>query len=200
MVREVAASGASWGFSAVTFVDAAGADVDLLRDARAYALACAIAGIPFARSIGFALLAANVVVSSGNLFCSRALWQAVGGFRELRYNHDWDFALRALWRDEPVFVRDALYRYRLHPGNTIDESVSGPREESHGVLRDYVARASATEPPPNAFAPSIHAWGAEFAVATLQGGLAEAMDVPTLRRLIALAEAREGQGAAVEAG
>ncbi len=191
MVREVAATGASWGFSAITFVDAAGAEIDVLHDARAYPLCCAISAIPSGRSTGFALLAANVVVSTGNLFCSRALWESLGGFRDLRYNHDWDFALRALWRDEPVFVRDALYRYRLHAANTIDESATKPREEAHGVMADYLALASAAAPPPNAFAPSIHAWGADFAVAALQGGLAETMDAPMLRRLVELAERRE---------
>ena len=75
MVDQVAATGASWGFSAIAFIDAAGGDVDLLHDPRAYPLACSISAVPAARSTGFALLAANVVVSSGNLFCSRALWR-----------------------------------------------------------------------------------------------------------------------------
>jgi glycosyltransferase involved in cell wall biosynthesis len=197
MVAEVAATGASWGFSAVRFIDAAGADVDLLHDARAYPLACAISAIPSGRSVGFALVAANVLVSSGNVFCSRELWRALGGYRDLRYNHDWDFALRALWRDEPVFVREPLYRYRLHAANTIEESATRPREEAHRVMSDYLALASGSEPPPNAWAPSIHAWGADFAVAALQGGLAETMDAHVLRRLIALVEERDRRESAV---
>ena len=195
MVEQVAASGASWGFSAVEFIDADGNDVDLLHDARAYPLICALSGIPYERSIGFALLSMNVVVSSGNLFFSRTLWQSLGGFSDLRYNHDWDFALRALWRDEPAFVGDALYRYRLHAANTIDESATRPRDEAHRVMTGYLAHATGIDPPPNPFAPSIHAWGADFAVCALSGGLAETMDATALRHLVDLVEARERQPA-----
>jgi glycosyltransferase involved in cell wall biosynthesis len=198
MVREVAATGASWGFSAVPFIDDGSGEIDVLHDARAYPLVCAISAVPSGRSTGFALLAANVVVSTGNLFFSKALWRSLGGFRDLRYNHDWDLALRALWHDEPVFVRDALYRYRLHAANTIDESATKPRAEAHGVMIDYLALAMGREAPPNAYAPSIHAWGADFAVAVLQGGLAETMEAPLLRQLVALVEEREKEGSTVE--
>jgi glycosyltransferase involved in cell wall biosynthesis len=198
MVREVAAAGATWGFSAVEFIDAAGAEVDTLRNPKAYTLAGSISAIPFGRSIGFAILALNVLVSTGNLFCSRALWEALGGFRNLRYNHDWDFALRALWQDEPIFVRRPLYRYRLHSGNTIDESVTNAREEAKPVLSDYLALATGNESPPNAYAPSLHNWGADFGVAVLQGGLAEVLDVRGLHRLVELVEARESRGSTLE--
>jgi glycosyltransferase involved in cell wall biosynthesis len=186
MVRAIAGTGSAWGFSAVDFVDASGAAIDTLRDARAYALTCAIAGIPFACSTGFALLAANVAVSTGNLFFSRSLWESLGGFRELRYNHDWEFALRALWREEPVFVRDCLYRYRLHGGNTIAESATKPREEADLFIREYLARAAGNDVPPNPFAPSVRAWGAEFAVAVFEGGLAGTLELPRLRQLVQL--------------
>jgi hypothetical protein len=191
MVDEVAATGATWGFSSAAFVDDAGAAVDVLRHARAYALTCAISAIPFARSTGFALLAFNVAVSSGNLFGARSLWRELGGFRELRYNHDWDFALRALWHDEPVFVGAPLYRYRLHASNTIDESASGARDEARSVVAEYLGRAVSDAPPPNPFAPSVHGWGADFAAAVLQGGLGDVADRPLLERLIAAAESIE---------
>ncbi len=187
MVGAIAGAGVGWGFSAVDFVDAAGAAIDTLHDARAYTLSCAIAAIPFARSTGFALLAGNVAVSTGNLFFSRSLWESLGGFRDLRYNHDWDFALRALWREEPIFVRDHLYRYRLHGGNTITESATKPREEANVFMSDYLARAAGSDAPPNPFAPSVRAWGADFAVAVLEGGLAGTLEVPTLRQLVQLA-------------
>jgi tetratricopeptide (TPR) repeat protein len=193
MVRAVAGAGGTWGFSAVDFVDAAGRAIDTLRDARAYTLSCAIAAIPFARSTGFALLSANVAVSTGNLFFSRVLCESLGGFRDLRYNHDWDFALRALWREEPVFVRDYLYRYRLHGSNTITESATKPREEADMFMSDYLAQAAGSDMPPNPFAPSVRAWGADFAVAVLEGGLAGTLGVPTLRRLVQLANEVEAQ-------
>jgi glycosyltransferase involved in cell wall biosynthesis len=193
MVRAIAGAGRVWGFSAVDFVDAAGAAIDTLRDSRAYALSCAIAAIPFARSTGFALLAGNVAVSTGNLFVARSLWESLGGFCDLRYNHDWDFALRALWREEPVFVRDHLYRYRLHRGNTITESATKPREEADVFMSDYLALASGNDVPHNPFAPSVRAWGADFAVAVLEGGLAGTLEVPMLRQLVQLATDVEAQ-------
>lgn len=198
MVREVAGAGRAWGFSAVDFIDAAGAAVDALRDATAYRLSCVVASIPYARSTGFALLAKNAAVSSGNLFFSRPLWQALGGFRDLRYIHDWDFSLRALWHEEPVFVRDFLYRYRLHGGNTFSESSTRPQAEARAFLADYVARAAGNEAPPNAFAPSIQAWGAEFVLAVLDG-LAGVVEVPLLRRLLQLADELEARASATAA-
>jgi hypothetical protein len=132
-------------------------------------------------------------VSTGNLFFSRSLWESLGGFRDLRYNHDWDFALRALWREEPVFVRDYLYRYRLHGGNTIAESATKPREEAEALMNEHLALAAGNNVPPNPFAPSVRAWGAEFAVAVLQGGLAGTLEVPMLRRLVQLATEVEAQ-------
>ena len=195
IVDEVAATGATWGFSSAAFIDDAGAPIDVLRDARAYALTCAIEATPFARSTGFALLSFNVAVSTGNLFCARSLWQSLGGFRELRYNHDWEFALRALWQDEPVFVDAPLYRYRLHASNTIAESVGGARDEARRMVADYLARAVGHEPPPNRFAPSVHGWGADFAAAVLQGGLGDAADRPLFERLIDAAEAMEAANA-----
>ena len=50
-------------------------------------------------SNSFALVQNNVAVSTGNLFVEREFFRALGGFRDLRYNHDWDFCLRAAaWR------------------------------------------------------------------------------------------------------
>ncbi len=187
MVREVAGKGHAWGFSAVDMIDAAGAPVDLLHDGRAYALACAIAAVPSARTTGFAVLASNVAVSTGNLFFSRELWASLGGFRDLRYNPDWDFALRALWRDEPVFVRDGLYRYRLHGANTTTESATKRREEADAFMSDYLALAAGSDAPPNPFAPCVRAWGADFAATVLKGGLVRTITVPTLRQLVQLA-------------
>ena len=193
MVRAIAGAGREWGFAAVDFIDAAGAAIDTLHNARAYTLSCAIAAIPFARSVGFALLAGNVAVSTGNLFFSRSLWESLGGFRDLRYNHDWDFALRALWREEPVFVRNYLYRYRLHDGNTITESAMKPREEADVFMSDYLALAAGNDAPPNRFAPSVRGWGADFAVAVLDGGLVGNLEAPMLRQLVQLATEVEVQ-------
>ncbi len=69
-----------------------------------------------------ALLERNFTVSTSNFFMRRSLYEALGPIRPLRYNMDWDYALRAYlhgperfaWRDELV-----LLDYRLHGSNTI---------------------------------------------------------------------------------
>ncbi|MCC2596135.1 glycosyltransferase [Pusillimonas sp. MFBS29] len=69
-----------------------------------------------------ALLERNFTVSTSNFFMRRSLYEALGPIRPLRYNMDWDYALRAYlqaperfaWRDDLV-----LLDYRLHGSNTI---------------------------------------------------------------------------------
>jgi glycosyltransferase involved in cell wall biosynthesis len=69
-----------------------------------------------------ALLERNFTVSTSNFFFRRTLFQEIGGIRPLRYNMDWDWAIRAYlraperfaWRDDLV-----LLEYRIHGANTI---------------------------------------------------------------------------------
>jgi len=75
-------------------------------------------------TIGFALLVHNFSVTSGNFVFTRALYDALGGFGDQRFAHDWDFLIRATALTEPVFVREALMLYRVHATNTT-ESVRG---------------------------------------------------------------------------
>jgi glycosyltransferase involved in cell wall biosynthesis len=114
MVDEVAGVGAGWGYSAVSLVDGDGAPVDVMKHRRAFDLMLAQSAIGFRLSVGFSLVPGNTAVSTGNLFVARAFLDRIGGFREFRWNHDWDFALRATWLEEPVFVDAPLYAYRLH--------------------------------------------------------------------------------------
>jgi len=63
----------------------------------------------------------NPAMTSSNFFLSRSLYQRVGPFRNLRYVHDWDWALRAAALAQPVFIDKPLLSYRVHPGNTLSE-------------------------------------------------------------------------------
>ncbi|WP_068300255.1 glycosyltransferase family A protein [Pararhodobacter sp. CCB-MM2] len=69
-------------------------------------------------SIGFALMRLNVAISKGNLLFSRQLYDRIGRFSPMKYCHDWDFLLQALWWTEPVVVPQEHYRYRLHGTNS----------------------------------------------------------------------------------
>ncbi len=184
MVAEVAGTGEAWGFSGVTFVDAADAAIDPFLHPRVYGLTCGLAAAPFRETIGFALLAENLAISTGNLFFSRALFTRLRGFRDFRYNHDWDFALRALAVAEPVFVRDALYSYRFHDANTINESNAQARAEALRACRDYVTWATGDAVPESPFAPAIANWGRYFLNALLAAGMTGVLDTATLRALV----------------
>lgn len=188
MVDEVACAGAGWGYSSVSIVDEHDAPVDPMTTRRAYDILVALSGVPFRPTVGFSLLPFNTTVSTGNLFVSRALFDRTGGFRDYRWNHDWDFALRAAWLDEPVFVDEPLYAYRLHGANTIAEAAERARAEMAGVTNDYLALAlDEEERPPNPFAPAVSTWGPAFLNALLSGGIGGILD-PALLRRVAMAK------------
>ena len=68
-----------------------------------------------------ALLTEHYLATTSNFVFRRADWAAVGGFRPLRYAHDWDFALRLAALAPPLLVEQPLLRYRVHERNTIRE-------------------------------------------------------------------------------
>src|SRR5437867_3085044 len=183
MVAEIADTGENWGFSSVTFVDAAGELIDPLKNRRVYDLTCAIAALPTRRTTGFALLSMNVSISSGNLFMSRQLFREIEGFRKHRYNHDWDFCLRALQAAEPVFVREPLYFYRLHGSNTIDESIEQASVEMREICSDYLRWVGTGAKASGPFAPCIANWGSIFMHEVLESTLPLVVDIAILREL-----------------
>ena len=183
MVEAVHASGASWGFSGIAVVDADDRPVARTPGSRADVILGTIDRVPADGDTSLALLADNVAVSSGNIFVERELALAIGGFRDLRYNHDWDFCLRALARAQPVFVREPLYVYRLHGANTITQSEARAREEAHGVVRDYLAQATGATPLANPHAPSLATGGRAFLATVFARGMGALLDVELLRHV-----------------
>lgn len=88
-------------------------------------------------SIGFVLLEKNAAITSGNLFFSRSLYRQVGPFSALKYTHDWDFLLRCLAVEEPAFVPDPLYFYRIYEGNTFHKLKKEKIIEPQIIYRRY---------------------------------------------------------------
>ncbi len=79
----------------------------------------------------------NLAVSTSNFFFSVELVHKIGNFRQFRYAHDYDFALRALAEcgDQFRFIPDnSLLCYRVHGGNTINESASAAYREFMEIL------------------------------------------------------------------
>lgn len=145
MVDDIARSGARWGFSLVSSVtseaggarDAAGGECSIQRKQRSHL---------GTQPASFTLIEYNVAISSGNLFVEREFFASVGGFHDYRYNHDWEFCLRAGALEEPVVVGRQLYFYRVHGQNTISESPARALDEANRLLADFLAGALAGRP------------------------------------------------------
>jgi hypothetical protein len=152
--------GAELAMSGVAFMDEEGRPLDLGHP-DASRMRIHQAAVDRHASVGFAALAGNVALTTGNLLFTRALFEAVGGFAPLRYCHDWDFLLRAVRRSEPVFVREPLYHYRLHGQNSFRALSHLAEHETGTVLGAYfdaVARGDVQNP----LAPSPERWPGVF--------------------------------------
>ena len=142
LVDAIARRGQAWGFSLVTHAlpgepARTAAAPDILQKQRNFL---------GTQPASFTLVEFNVAVSSGNLFVEREFFRSLGGFRDYRYNHDWDFCLRAAALAEPVVVEQPLYHYRRHAANTIAESKLRATQDADSVFADFVAAALRGEP------------------------------------------------------
>jgi len=153
-------AGATLAFSGVRMIDCNGRDITG-EEFFASRLSHSQRSIRSLPSIGFALLRANVAISTGNLFFRRTLFDRVGGFRPLLYCHDWDFLLRSLLICEPVFVDQPLYEYRIHQTNSYHGLSRVAVAETEAVLTAYfslVQRSSFENP----LAPAPANWPGLF--------------------------------------
>ena len=64
------------------------------------------------------LLNQNYLATTTNMAFKKSLFLETGGFRDFRYAHDWDFALRAAFLGNPIWSGAPLAVYRLHGTNT----------------------------------------------------------------------------------
>lgn len=92
------------------------------------------------RYTALAAVGENVGISTGNLLFSRQIYDGVGGFKNYKYVHDYDFFLRACLYDEPAFTDRTAYLYRLHGENTfLSLHEEGVRENRVVWLETYRA-------------------------------------------------------------
>lgn len=149
-----------FAFSRVDFIDEDGGPMGLadLFVQRLRIRQTAIGRFP---SVGFACLASNVAISTGNLLFERGLYDEIGPFSNLRYCHDWEFLLRALLVTEPLYVEDAAYNYRVHGTNSFRSLTSLAASESAAVYHSYFDRLL-LERFTNRRAPSPQAWPGVF--------------------------------------
>jgi glycosyltransferase involved in cell wall biosynthesis len=183
MVEHVACRDADWGFGGVSFIDETGETIDPATHRRAFDLLMRFAEVSRFETIGVALLDCNLSVSTGNLFVRRSLVEMLGGFRDYRYNHDWDFCLRATLEAEPVFVQQQVYAYRMHEKNTITESLHAPFGEANRMFTEYFAGGTVDSAPKNPFAPTAAAWGFRLLLWAAQNGQAFLIAPEAFRQL-----------------
>lgn len=176
---------AKWGFSGVRVVDEAGVFVP--RTKLPAEVGFVYEGIAHAQerypSLSCALLERNFVVSTGNILVSADLFRKVGGFKNLRYLHDWDFLLSAILYAEPVALDEPLYDYRLHGANSFKSLAYVAAREGCWVLQNYLRAAQMK--PANRLAPSPWNWPVLFNHWIDQLGL-QAFSTPSRTKLSSL--------------
>lgn len=67
------------------------------------------------------LLNQNFIATTSNMAFTRDLFNRIGGFRDFRYAHDLDFALRATMHGVAIHTASFMVTYRSHSSNTISE-------------------------------------------------------------------------------
>lgn len=73
--------------------------------------------------------AKNLLITTSNLFCRKEVLKKVGGFRPLRYAHDWDMLIRLSHYCNVFLMRNILLEYRIHQSNTVHEKNSKRKVE-----------------------------------------------------------------------
>jgi glycosyltransferase involved in cell wall biosynthesis len=123
-----------WGFSSVECIDNSGIAFD--SEKVPGFLRAAIEASSNPDSFHRKVKNMNPVISTGNLFFSRKLWDKVGGFNvALTHVHDWEFATKLSVLSEPIYLGDEKYFYRIHPDNSFRKIKRKDTESQITILR-----------------------------------------------------------------
>lgn len=76
----------------------------------------------------------NFIATTSNMVFRRSLWERVGGFRDYRFVHDWDFGLRAAAFGRTLYLPHFLSSYRTHRGNTIQADKGRVAKETQAMF------------------------------------------------------------------
>jgi glycosyltransferase involved in cell wall biosynthesis len=170
MVAHVSAIDAHWGFAGIEVIGEQGQIAPPIAGSLPTNLRSIAAMVAVAPTVGFALLRNNVAISTGNLFIRTKFLRKLGGFSDLRYVHDLEFALRATLHSEPVYVSERLYEYRVHTSNTIAEATARADVETTAMFAQHVGKIFDGNPAANFFAPTQSNWGEHVATFLLRTG------------------------------
>jgi glycosyltransferase involved in cell wall biosynthesis len=149
MIRAAVSQGTEWAFSGISIVDDDSRPISLGMHARADTLIKSLEQRYLIPSLSAGFVDFNLAITTGNLVFTRDLWKRLGGFEGYRYNHDWDFCLKATLECEPAYIDEPLYFYRLHQTNTISESVTKAQREVLDIFKNWFQQVTADGRPRN---------------------------------------------------
>ncbi|WP_170167170.1 glycosyltransferase family 2 protein [Paracoccus methylarcula] len=161
LMAALADTGSEIGFSLVDVFAEAGQAARIDEFFRLFALR-QIHAVERDPTVGFALMRENVAISTGNLLFSRGIYEQAGPFQPLKYCHDWDFLLQALFFSEPVVVHEPHYFYRLHEANSFSGLGHVTPVELETATRRFLRRGLRGRPSPNPLFPCEANWPGYF--------------------------------------
>lgn len=68
------------------------------------------------------LIMSNFVSTTSNIFMRKNVYDTIGGMKNFRFVHDWDFLLRVAASFECAILDQPLMNYRIHGSNTISSN------------------------------------------------------------------------------
>jgi len=184
LVDGIARAGGRWGYSLISRVAED-------PESAAAAYTAPVGGPPHLRddlsgsiTNSFALLQTNAAVTAGNLFVEREFFHSIGGFRDLPFQHEGDFCLRAAGLAEPIVVRRPLYFLRGGDAGADPESRQRNPAQADPTLSAFIATAlSDAAPCTNPFAPQWPGNRAILLTHVLASGLGTVVPVAMMRSL-----------------
>ncbi|CAN7723401.1 glycosyltransferase [Paenibacillus sp. LjRoot153] len=66
------------------------------------------------------IIMTNFVSTTSNMVFKKEIFEEIGGMRNLRFAHDWDFMLRLAFKYKCKIIQNPTINYRLHGNNTIN--------------------------------------------------------------------------------
>ena len=157
MFRAMKRANAELSFTGVTLIN--DADVEYGHDNQvAETIRSKLAAIKDYPHLLYALLDTNVTISTGNLMFTRRLYLEIGGFRDLRLCHDWDFVLQSVCLTQVIWLEEPLYRYRIHHANTFSTLQENASEEVQQTLTKFFSTVNKQPHPVITSDPKYFEW------------------------------------------
>ena len=122
---------------------------------------CSLKAIDFFPTLAFELLRHNTTLTTGNFFFHRSLAKEIGPFANLITCHDWDYLLRAILVETPLFTNQELMDYRVHEDNTIQKYQVLREQEIDQIVSAYLEEVGQAR---NLQTPGPKAWGAYWPI------------------------------------